>query len=232
MRYQEMHPDKLIVRGQRVHCILYGGKDGVVVSIDGKQCPDTCRSLGNGVGVMGGNAHLNIVWDNGTESKSIPESLARGSVQWKLYDEVATEEQIAEMEAFVVTERTRRSAEETARQEAFQKEKSRLREEYDYLVQQDAEPSAFKRAIQNMRILLKRNFPKVKFSVRQEHHGCINVSWIDGPMQKQVEKLVGRFKAGNFDGMADMYEYKTTPWNSLFGDTEYCAAAELNLPAW
>jgi len=48
-----------------------------------------------------------------------------------------------------------------------------------------------------------------RFSVTCRDGSCINVRWTDGPTDKEVEKAIGHFKAGDFDGMTDSYEYTT-----------------------
>ena len=65
----------------------------------------------------------------------------------------------------------------------------------------------------DIRKVLKANFPGVKFSVRCSSGSAINIHWVDGPTTKQVDALVGHMKAGNFNGMIDLYEY--TPGNNL-----------------
>ncbi len=53
---------------------------------------------------------------------------------------------------------------------------------------------------------LKVAFPGVKFSVRS--HSCsINVTWTNGPTQKQVAEITWKYTNGTFDGMIDCYEY-------------------------
>jgi hypothetical protein len=54
---------------------------------------------------------------------------------------------------------------------------------------------------------LKKVFPKVKFSVKTPHYGRVDVRWIDGPMRKEVQNIVGKYEMGYFDGMNDIYEY-------------------------
>ena len=72
-----------IQQGQRVHCILHGGKDGTVVAIHGEQQPETIEQLAGGAIVMGGVANFDIVWDSGAKSPMVPESIIHG-VQWKI----------------------------------------------------------------------------------------------------------------------------------------------------
>jgi hypothetical protein len=111
---QQLESGKLIHVGQRIHCILNGGTDGVVTAIHGVQDPGSCQTIASGIGVTGGGAHLDIVWGDGTESRGIPESLARTSVQWKVYAEVASMSEVVELKANLAIEKARRQAEEDA----------------------------------------------------------------------------------------------------------------------
>lgn len=216
-----MQQTKQIEVGQRVHCILYGGKDGVIVQVNGEQSPETCSTIGRGVCVSGGKAHFDIIWDNGTQSFGIPESLVRGSVQWRLIDEVVSAGVVAEYRTKLTIETARRTAAEAERQRVFSEERDKLRSQFPKLKLASDEPSDFKRGVINIRALLKESFPRVKFSVRQNHYGSVSISWVDGPIVKQVEHLVNRFKNGHFDGMSDCYESRETPWNSEFGGADY-----------
>jgi len=57
---------------------------------------------------------------------------------------------------------------------------------------------------------LKTHFPMQKFSVRIERYSMgssINVTWIDGPMVKDVEAIAGHF-VYNPDGNGILYRYQ------------------------
>jgi len=61
-----------------------------------------------------------------------------------------------------------------------------------------------------IRKALKARFPSQKFSVRSDQYSggaSIDVSWTDGPTEKLVESIVGRFAGSTFDGMQDLKEY-------------------------
>jgi len=210
-----------IAVGQHVHCILYGGKDGVVTEIHGDQAPGSCRALGGGVGVTGGNAHFDIVWDNGTQSRGIPESLIRCSVQWHLYPEVAATAEVAAAIAHLAIEEARRKTEADQAAIAFANRCSELVAKHPELKLSSSEPDGFKRAVTNMRVSLKKSFPKVKFSVRQQYYGSVDVRWTDGPTSSQVQKIIGRFQEGHFDGMEDIYRNEHKPWTEMFGGAKY-----------
>lgn len=69
------------------------------------------------------------------------------------------------------------------------------------------------RAAQAIRKVLKQKFPEVKFSVRSKSFSMgdeVNVRWVDGPTEREVEKEVNHFQKGSFDGMQDIYEYSNS----------------------
>ena len=44
--------------GTRVHCILYGGRNGSVVHVEGQSSAETVKSLLGGLCMTGGERHL------------------------------------------------------------------------------------------------------------------------------------------------------------------------------
>jgi hypothetical protein len=61
---------------------------------------------------------------------------------------------------------------------------------------------------------LKQNFAGVKFSVRLDRYAggsSINVGWVDGPTQAEVEKVTHPFQGARFDGMIDL-AYCASQW--------------------
>jgi hypothetical protein len=213
--------------GSRVHCILYGGKDGVVYAIHGQQSPETCSTLAGGCVVMGGSADFDIVWDNGTESHRIPETLIQRSSQWSVLEGVATAEEIQSMRGLVILETQRRNDEQQEKVRKFGEAVAALRsnQAYSHLEQtsQDKYGSA-RLAAANIRVELKRAFPGVKFSVRSKVFSggdSIDVSWVDGPLTRDVEAIAKKYSGGSFNGMEDIYEYSSSPWTAVFGDAKY-----------
>lgn len=71
----------------------------------------------------------------------------------------------------------------------------------------------------NIRIMLKKEFPGVKFSVSDPRSP--RIKWDDGPTSNQVERIVFRLKAGSFDSMCDMYRTSKSPWTEAFGSVDY-----------
>lgn len=211
--------------GTRVHSILYGGRDGVIYAIHGTPAPETVRRMAGGGIVSGGRADVDVVWDNGTESRRVPEAIIYG-VQWSIREGMATAEEIAAMRGLVILEENRKADEHKAEADAFAAEVARLRSsgEYAHLDQGDDQSSG-KLAASNIRKELKRAFPGVKFSVRKEDCGSVRVGWTDGPTLAEVEKITSKYKAGHFDGMEDLYNYTTSPFITVFGGAKYLSVS-------
>ena len=117
------------------------------------------------------------------------------------------------------------SAADLAKQ-AKEKALQDLPTEYSYLQQhtQGGKLWGVTLAAANIRIMLKRSFPGVKFSVKTSKFSMgdsLTVSWTDGPTDKAVNEIVDMFSGGSFDGMTDSYEQSTRPFTTLFGDAKY-----------
>lgn len=72
------------------------------------------------------------------------------------------------------------------------------------------EKSEHAAAAQAIRQDLKKAFPGVKFKVRSSSFSMgnsVDVDWIDGPTRDEVNRIIGRYQYGHFDGMQDLYEY-------------------------
>lgn len=75
-------------------------------------------------------------------------------------------------------------------------------------------------AAKNMRTMLKRAFPGVKFSVTQNTGSMVNsitVRWNEGPEGDDVGAIVGRFESSYFDGQTDSNVSKASAWTDTFG---------------
>ena len=81
---------KTVQMGQKVHCKLYGGMDGIVYEIIGEQRPETIGNM-SGVISFGGNAQFKIVFSD--HFSMTPESILHGG-QWCICDEIANQEEI------------------------------------------------------------------------------------------------------------------------------------------
>ena len=207
----------LLKIGQRVFSALYGGRYGIIDSISGEQSPSTCRGVQNGCGVIDGSAHVTIIWEDGSQSPMLPEALLHSSIQWELYGNVEPQEVIAKMRLRAEEYADAADRKRAYDAEQFAKATDELKKEFPWLLTADQEPQDHARGIKNIRVMLKRTFPGVKFSVKKDGYSTININWEDGPISSMVERITGPFEAGRFNGMEDIYDYKRTPWNTLFG---------------
>ncbi|RYZ93150.1 MAG: hypothetical protein EOP06_02015 [Proteobacteria bacterium] len=209
-----------VVVGTEVHSKLYGGRNGVVFHIEGDASPESIEDLG--IVTRGGRASYDIVFDNGSISRMLPEAILRG-VQWRIYATVLDEEKIKQMLEHADQVQRAEMKEQKASDAAFLKRVETLRAdpELSYLQQIDAGSygnSTF--VAKNIRLMLKKTFPGVKFSVRKDG-SAIYVSWTDGPQDSSVDACVGSFKGGSFNGMDDIYEYSKSPFTQVFGSSQY-----------
>lgn len=101
-----------------------------------------------------------------------------------------------------------------------------LATEYSHLQQwhEGGKLSGVTLAAANVRILLKRQFPGIKFSVKSSSYSMgnsLSVRWTDGPTAQCVDDIVGLFSGGNFDGMTDSYKSTTSAFTELFGSAKH-----------
>lgn len=64
-------------------------------------------------------------------------------------------------------------------------------------------------AAQQIRKVLKNEFPGVKFSVRSHNYAggsAVYVEWNGDPERREVEPKVCMYEYGKFDGMTDSYD--------------------------
>jgi Large polyvalent protein associated domain 29 len=70
-----------------------------------------------------------------------------------------------------------------------------------------------------IRAELKAAFPSVKFSVRKEHYGVLNISF-DGSkeIKNDVQAIADKYECGSFDGMTDSHNYSSKRVGDLLID--------------
>lgn len=216
-----------LIIGTRVHCVLHGGRDGVIFEIHGKQSPATCGSIGDGFMVTGGSALFDIVWKNGTQSLRTPETLLQRSSQWSILPGLATLEEIQSMLGSAILETHRREDERTEKQQKFDAAVLALRSNSKYSHLKQTSPvsmGSHTLAASNIRAELKKAFPGVKFSVTSKSFAggnSIDVRWTDGPIISAVDKIIDIYSGGTFDGMTDCYNYSSSAWTTVFGSSKY-----------
>ncbi|HEY1844004.1 MAG TPA: LPD29 domain-containing protein [Buttiauxella sp.] len=211
-----------IVVGSVVTTNLYWLGRGVVYQIHGEQMPDTVRQVGGGVMVSGGHAEFDIVHDCGKFTKRLPECILRG-VQWEILDEVADTEEIQRLCANAEECAMKVKIEEENNAFSFSAEVERLKTATEYSQLEQGDCSSGKLAAINIRKELKQ-FKSVKFSVRNRHYGSVDVNWTDGPTLEKVKAIINKYKDGYFNSMQDIYEYSASPFNTVFGSTQYPSA--------
>jgi hypothetical protein len=111
--------------------------------------------------------------------------------------------------------------------EAIAAKKAAEREEhirnYPHLLKVTARPdwSRARLAAENIRRELRRQYPKIKFSVRSDNNS-VNIGWTNGPTEKEVEAITDKYLAGSFDGMTDCYCYNhDNVFADIFGSAHY-----------
>lgn len=225
-----MQPDinaRLLTVGQMVSTGLYGRGTGYIFKIHNQQEPQSIRSIllfGDPVMVTGGRAEFDIVFECGSISNRLPESILRG-VQWRIYDTVTDELTLKRLLNNAKSVAVEAEAEKQRQADDRAKLKEELKATYAHLQRVDAAKYNGRiTATKNIRTELKAAFPAVKFSVTSETFSmgdAIRISWIDGPTTKEVDAVTKRYQAGSFDGMQDLYEYGNDPFTELFGDAKY-----------
>lgn len=210
---------KICVIGTRVNCALYYAGPGVIYAIRGVQTPENVSSFSGGAGVSGGSAMFGIVYENGGKSE-VPEAIVRG-IQWTIYDEVASAEEIEALlkNADVVAAAKEKQAREE--KEAFTAAVEALRTDANYADLEQGTDHSGKLAAKNIRKVLRKAFPAVTFSVRKHSYGSVAINWADGPTVSTVEALVLRYKTGHFDSMQDLHTSTDTPFTVVFGGCDY-----------
>lgn len=80
-----------------------------------------------------------------------------------------------------------------------------------------------------VRVKLAENFPGVKFSVHSSRYSggsSITVRWMDGPTEKRVERVCGKYHGADFDGMIDLKSYNGSAYANdfIFFERDYSLA--------
>lgn len=111
--------------GTRVRTCLYNRGLGTVFAIHGDQAPATVGSV-CGVIRTGGRASSDIVFDQGSKSMQLPETILHG-VQWEILDEVVDSDAIATALARVNEREAKQRSEKDDAEARFAAEVDRLR---------------------------------------------------------------------------------------------------------
>lgn len=216
--------------GTRLNCILGYAGEGIVYGVHGEQRPETVEAIA-GIVQRGGNATFDVVFLNGSISRSVPEAVVHG-VQWSRLEGLASEEQIAEALANAACVKAANASAQQVAKERYAAEVDRLKVDPAYKrLAQDEDAYSGKLAAKNIRAQLKAAFPGVKFSVTKRGYGTLNVSWTDGPKVVDVDAITDPYQSGSFDGMQDLYTSAVSPWNAVFGGAKYVFTRRDHSPA-
>ena len=75
-------------------------------------------------------------------------------------------------------------------------------------------------AAKNIRLVLKNQFPGVKFKVTSDY-SSVNVRWIDGPTCCAVDDALAPFDIGHSDSQSDYFYTERTRFSEKFGGVQY-----------
>lgn len=75
-------------------------------------------------------------------------------------------------------------------------------------------------AAKNIRLVLKNQFPGVKFKVTSDY-SSVKVRWIDGPVTGAVEDALAPFDIGRSDSQSDYFYTERTRFSEKFGGVQY-----------
>lgn len=209
--------------GTRVYSGLYGGRAGTIFAIHGEQTPATIRNFPGMGMVTGGSADFDVVFDNGTISRRIPEAIVRG-VQWEFLDGIDTPEMIEARLDHAAKVTAEKEEEAKSRAEAKRIERAELPAKFPFLKVLDGTTSSHAAGAANIRRHLKKVFPGVKFSVRSSSFSggdSIDVSWTLGPTRDEVEAIIDLYQDSDFDGMQDISNLRDTVFPEIFGGAKY-----------
>lgn len=216
---QSFDPRTAIVKvGQRLrHAGHFARGMGTVVAIIGEQNTRSTRDLG-GV-LVGGSASFDLVFDDGSRSLRVPESIVRRA-PYTLLPQVFSADEVTQAKVHADAVEAAAQKAKADRAAAFTAECERLRNCPEYANYERGSDKAT--AASNIRRELKGKFPGVKFSVTQRRGGSsITVRWTGGPRKNEVDAVLAKFAVGHFDGMTDSYSYNRSPWCEVFGGSEY-----------
>jgi len=179
--------------------------------------------------------------------KAIVESYekARAVIPLPVKDNRTTPEQRAEREKARLEADAKREQEGRERKLKVDAEVARLKALYPWAKPAD-KLSPHARAAANIREDLHRAYPGIKFSVKSQSYSggdSVDVYWVMGPTEKEVDAIISKYKDGYFDGMQDMHIHDNSVEHAavdavlgsvkhVFGHREYTFDAESTVAAY
>ncbi|WP_164057774.1 LPD29 domain-containing protein [Serratia marcescens] len=215
--------NKSLKVGQAVYTNLYGYGRGVIFGVHGEPLPENVINFPGNEMVHGERIDLDVVFHCGKILRNVSESVLRG-VQWKICDDVCTPSEIDGILSAALQEERRNEKTKKDMKEAFEEEVRRLKSAPEFTNLKKVESNNISVAAvvsSNIRLLLKKYFSDVKFTVKKTSYNSVSVRWTDGPTCDKVEEITGRFKSGYFNSMEDVYEYNESPFNVVYGGINF-----------
>lgn len=151
----------------------------------------------------------------------------RKGIHVEITDERLTDSQVDDIIRHAALAKIEKELEALRNADETEREIQRLKTSYPHLTQEEKGSKLWGQtlAAHNMRIELKRAFPGHKFRVISKKYSggdSVNISWTDGPTQKEVEAITGKYQEGSFNGMEDIYEYNhENLWTGIYGGAKY-----------
>ena len=135
--------------------------------------------------------------------------------------ETYTEEEVKPFILLAEQAAISREQKEIAKQVADKKEIEDLPGLYPYLTTLKNHPKNYSIACKdNIRADLKKNFPKIKFSVSGDR-SSVDVRWTNGPTKKEVCKVLDKYSDHETDETGDYRDFKSTNFTKVFGGYKY-----------
>ncbi len=92
--------------------------------------------------------------------------------------------------------------------------------DYSYLIPTDGTHRGGVHAAKNIRLVLKKKFPGVKFKVTSDYSRC-SVKWTDGPTDAAVCEALAPFDIGASDSQSDYFYTVATRFSDTYGGVQY-----------
>lgn len=134
----------------------------------------------------------------------------------------ASPEYVALRSAARVARRAALAAIDTARVSSAQalRELTADDADYSYLIPTDGTHRGGVHAAKNIRLVLKKKFPGVKFKVTSDYSRC-SVKWTDGPTDAAVCEALAPFNIGASDSQSDYFYTVATRFSDTYGGVKY-----------
>lgn len=134
----------------------------------------------------------------------------------------ASPEYVALRSAARVARRAALAAIDTARVSSAQalRELTADDADYSYLIPTDGTHRGGVHAAKNIRLVLKKKFPGVKFKVTSNYSRC-SVKWTDGPTDAAVCEALAPFDIGASDIQSDYFYTVATRFSETYGGVQY-----------